>query len=270
MSSKALSMKRSLPDAAKTADGVVSKKSRAMSSGPAAASSDWQLSLNDLEPGWREALLAEERKPYFTRLSKFVTAQYASKRIFPPRQKIFEAFRLCPYDKVRVVIIGQDPYHGPGQAHGLCFSVEQGVRVPPSLRNVYKELNTSAGIPICPHGNLEKWAKQGILLLNTVLTVEAHKANSHKKHGWELFTDAVIRKLASEQKDLVFMLWGNPAKLKASCVDKRKHKILSSSHPSPLGATKTSSPFIGSNMFNKCNEALRASDQGPPIDWNPR
>jgi uracil-DNA glycosylase len=233
------------------------------------------LSLRDAFPapaasassgGWLAALEPQFQKGYFKRLESFLDAQYRAKTVYPPRHQIFEAFRLCPLDKVRVVIIGQDPYHGPGQGHGVCFSVQRGVRVPPSLRNIFKELHADTGDKIPTHGNLEAWARQGVLLLNTVLTVVRGQANSHRKRGWEDFTDAVIRHLARETQGVVFLCWGNPAQKKAQLVSRSRHHVLTSSHPSPLGATKTAHPFIGSRCFSKVNEILRKQGKAE-IDW---
>ncbi|RHY22160.1 hypothetical protein DYB32_009595, partial [Aphanomyces invadans] len=186
--------------------------------------------------------------------------------IFPPREEIFAALNLCPFDKIKVVIIGQDPYHGPGQAHGLCFSVARGVPPPPSLKNIYKEANSDVGIPIPKHGSLLSWCNQGVLMLNAVLTVRATEANSHKKQGWETFTDAVIRLINDQSQNVVFLLWGKPAQEKGSLISRTKHCVLTSSHPSPLGATKTTEPFIGSKCFSKANAYLVQHGKDE-IDW---
>jgi uracil-DNA glycosylase len=173
---------------------------------------------------------------------------------------------MCPLPDIKVVILGQDPYHGPGQAHGLAFSVQDGVKVPPSLRNIYKEAKSDVGLQVPTHGNLTEWAKQGVLMLNTVLTVEKAQPNSHKKQGWETFTDEVIKVLNKSEEPLVFLLWGKPANAKAANVNKTKHLVISSSHPSPLGATKTASPFIGSKCFSRANEFLQDNGKDP-INW---
>ena len=220
----------------------------------------------DSTNGWHAILKSEFQKPYFRALDKFLTSQYKSKTVYPPEHQIFEAFRLCPMSNIKVVIIGQDPYHGRGQGHGVCFSVQHGVRPPPSLKNIFKELHNDVGVPIPTHGYLKPWADQGVLLLNTVLTVVGGQANSHRKRGWETFTDAVIRKINAQCENVVFLCWGKPAQKKAEMVSKTKHHILMSSHPSPLGATKTSSPFIGSRCFSKVNELLRKAKK-EEIDW---
>ena len=224
--------------------------------------------LND--NGWKEALSDAIAAPSFDELSDFLAEERRRGAvIFPPEQDIFAALNKCPFDKVKVVIVGQDPYHGQGQGHGLAFSVRKGVRPPPSLMNIFKELMDDVHIDTPQHGSLEYWADQGVLLLNTVLTVRQGEANSHARKGWEQFTDAVIEKLNSEKQGLVFLLWGNPAANKASGVDDERHTIIRSSHPSPLGATKTSSPFLGSRCFSRANKALSDSGQ-TPIDWNVR
>jgi uracil-DNA glycosylase len=224
--------------------------------------------LND--NGWKEALSDAIAAPSFDELSDFLAEERRRGAvIFPPEQDIFAALNKCPFDKVKVVIVGQDPYHGQGQGHGLAFSVRKGVRPPPSLMNIFKELMDDVHIDTPQHGSLEYWADQGVLLLNTVLTVRQGEANSHARKGWEQFTDAVIEKLNNEKQGLVFLLWGNPAANKASGVDDERHTIIRSSHPSPLGATKTSSPFLGSRCFSRANKALSDSGQ-TPIDWNVR
>jgi uracil-DNA glycosylase len=221
------------------------------------------------DQGWKNALSDAIDSDSFQNLQSFLTNENASgATIYPPPEDVFAALNLCPFEKIKVVIVGQDPYHGPGQGHGLAFSVRKGVNPPPSLKNIFKEAMNDASIAQPPHGNLEHWAQQGVLLLNTVLTVRRGEANSHKGQGWEDFTDEVIRAL-NDQKDegLVFLLWGNPASKKAATVDETKHVIIRTSHPSPLGATKTASPFLGSNCFSRCNEALEAMGHAP-IDWN--
>ncbi len=208
-----------------------------------------------IEPLWKEALKEEFEKDYFGKLTDFVKAEYSSKQIFPAGSQIFNAFDQCPFNKVKVVIIGQDPYHGPGQAHGLCFSVNDGVAFPPSLLNIFKEIERDLGIPSPKSGNLTRWAQQGVLLLNATLTVEAHKAGSHQGRGWETFTDAAIRKLASERQNIVFMLWGSYAQQKGAMIDASKHLILKSVHPSPLSAYRG---FIGCGHFSQANQFLEA------------
>ncbi len=206
-----------------------------------------------IEASWKKVLQEEFNKAYFADLVNFVKNEYATKTIYPPGALIFNAFDQCPFDKVKVVIIGQDPYHGPGQAHGLCFSVNDGVRFPPSLVNIFKEIERDLGIPIPESGNLIRWAHQGVLMINATLTVEAHKAGSHQGKGWEVFTDAVIRILAEQKEHLVFMLWGNYAQQKAAFVNPNKHLILKTVHPSPLSAFRG---FIGSRHFSAANEYL--------------
>lgn len=212
---------------------------------------------------WLEAIGGEFKKPYYRDLYNKVNVAYKTERVFPPADEVFNAFHLTPFDQVKVVIIGQDPYHGEGQAHGLCFSVKPGIEIPPSLRNIYKELQDDLGLQIPSHGYLEKWAKQGVLMLNNVLTVRAHQAASHQGIGWEQFTDAVIQKLASEDRPMVFLLWGSPAQRKASCVHNPKHLVLKAPHPSPLSAYRG---FFGCKHFSKCNAYL-AENGLKPIDW---
>jgi uracil-DNA glycosylase len=216
-----------------------------------------------IEPGWKSALHAEFEKPYFESLVEFVKKEYASKRIFPPGNLIFNAFDQCPVDDVKVVILGQDPYHGPGQAHGLCFSVNDGVDFPPSLVNIFKEIERDLDIPAPPTGNLTRWAKQGVLLLNATLTVEAHKAGSHQGKGWEIFTDAVIRHLAESKEKIVFMLWGSYAQKKGEFINADKHLVLKSVHPSPLSAYRG---FIGCGHFSAANEYLKQNGR-KEIKW---
>ncbi|NCB69130.1 MAG: uracil-DNA glycosylase [Bacteroidia bacterium] len=208
-----------------------------------------------IEPLWKEALKEEFEKDYFGKLTDFVKAEYSIKQIFPAGSQIFNAFDQCPFNKVKVVIIGQDPYHGPGQAHGLCFSVNDGVAFPPSLLNIFKEIERDLGIPSPKSGNLTRWAQQGVLLLNATLTVEAHKAGSHQGKGWETFTDAAIRKLATEKQNIVFMLWGSYAQQKGAMIDASKHLVLKSVHPSPLSAYRG---FIGCGHFSQANQFLEA------------
>ena len=199
-----------------------------------------------IEPSWKNALQSEFDKDYFVKLTDFVRNEYKTKLTFPPSALIFNAFDQCPFDKVKVVIIGQDPYHGDGQAHGLCFSVADGVAFPPSLLNIFKEIERDLGIVKPTSGNLIRWAQQGVLLLNATLTVQAHAAGSHQGRGWETFTDAAIHKLASEKEGLVFMLWGSYAQKKGDFIDTNKHLVLKSVHPSPLSAYRG---FFGINHF---------------------
>ncbi len=212
---------------------------------------------------WEAALKGEFGKPYYAKLYKYVLNEYRSKEIFPPGRDVFNAFDFTPLEKVKAVILGQDPYHEPGQANGLCFSVHKGVEIPPSLVNIYKELNSDLGCRIPNNGDLSKWAQQGVLLLNTVLTVRAHQANSHRGMGWEEFTDAAIRVLAMEDRPLVFILWGTPARKKKALIHNPKHFIVESPHPSPLSAY---SGFFGSKPFSKTNDYLVKCGI-EPIDW---
>jgi uracil-DNA glycosylase len=216
-----------------------------------------------IERSWKEQLTGEFQSPYFAHLKDFlVSERLKGKTIYPPGTKIFSAFDYTPFEKVKVVLLGQDPYHGTGQANGLCFSVPDGISPPPSLVNVFKELNSDLGIPIPQKGNLEKWAKQGVLLLNATLTVQANTAGSHQGKGWENFTDAVIRTLSEKKNGLVFLLWGKYAQSKEKLIDASKHFILKAAHPSPLAG----GAFFGCRHFSKTNELLR--QQGlEPIDW---
>ena len=216
-----------------------------------------------IEPQWQTILQPEFDKDYFVRLTDFVKNEYKTRRIFPPGSLIFNAFNLCPYDKVKVVILGQDPYPNEGQAHGLCFSVNENVEFPPSLMNIFKEIQAEFGKPIPKNGNLTRWAEQGVLLLNAILTVQAHLPTSHQGKGWEIFTDAVIRKLATEKEHLVFMLWGNYAQQKGAFIDPNRHLILKSSHPSPLSANRG---FFGNQHFILANQYLKAHGE-KEIDW---
>ena len=216
-----------------------------------------------IEASWKELLNDEFEKDYFKQLTDFVRDEYTSQTIFPPAAKIFNAFDLCPVESTRVVILGQDPYHGPGQAHGLCFSVNDGVKIPPSLVNIYKEIHADLDKPIPQSGNLERWAKQGVLLLNATLTVRAHQAGSHQKKGWEEFTDSVIKTIAQERENIVFLLWGAYAIKKSALIDKSKHLILTSPHPSPLSAHRG---FLGNKHFSKANEYLAEKGLNE-IDW---
>ncbi|SRX56176.1 uracil-DNA glycosylase [Aequorivita sp. CIP111184] len=217
-----------------------------------------------IEPTWKAILKDEFEKPYFKDLTEFVKDEYASTLCFPPAKEIFSAFNHTHFEEVKVVIIGQDPYHGPGQAHGLCFSVGENVAVPPSLKNIFGEIKTDIGSSLPHNGNLERWADQGVLLLNATLTVRAHQAASHQNKGWEKFTDAVIEKLSKEREGLVFMLWGGPAKKKGAKVDTSKHLVLTSGHPSPLAANR--GYWFGNKHFSKTNEYLIGKGK-KPIDW---
>jgi uracil-DNA glycosylase len=216
-----------------------------------------------IEDSWKAVLASEFEKDYFKALTEFVRGAYLSGTVYPPPKDIFNAFAHCPFDQVKVVILGQDPYHGAGQAHGLSFSVRDGVRPPPSLQNMYKEIADDIGTPIPSSGNLEHWANQGVLLLNATLTVAAGGAGSHQGKGWEQFTDAAVRTLSEKREHLVFMLWGNYAKAKGAHIDRQKHLVLEAAHPSPLGAHKG---FFGSKHFSKANAYLKDRHQ-TPIEW---
>lgn len=216
-----------------------------------------------IEPSWKEALKTEFEKPYFKELRDFVRGEYLVAKVFPPPKFIFNAFALCPFDKVKVVILGQDPYHGDGQAHGLCFSVPEREAVPPSLQNIYKEIVSDIGGVMPKHGNLEHWTKQGVLLLNTTLTVRAHTAGSHQGKGWETFTDAAIKILSDKKEHLVFLLWGNYARKKSELIDWEKHLVLESAHPSPFSA---SNGFFGCKHFSQTNAYLK-NHGAETIQW---
>ena len=217
-----------------------------------------------IDPSWQQHIGAEFDKPYFANLASFVKQEYATTTCYPPGQLIFNAFNLCPFVKVKVVIIGQDPYHEPMQAQGLSFSVADGVALPPSLQNIFKEITNDLGKPMPQSGDLTRWARQGVLLLNATLTVRAHQAASHQRHGWEQFTDAVISTLNSQRDHLVFILWGGYARSKASLIDRSHHLILESVHPSPLSANRGG--WFGNHHFSKCNAYLR--EHGiQEIDW---
>jgi uracil-DNA glycosylase len=218
-----------------------------------------------IEAGWKEQLKEEFRQTYFQQIATFLKAEKAAgKTIYPPGPYIFNAFNTTPFDEVKVVILGQDPYHNPGQAHGLSFSVPKGVQPPPSLVNIFKEIHTDLELSIPPHGNLEHWAKQGVLLLNAALTVEAHNPMSHSKIGWHNFTNDVIRIISERKDNVVFMLWGGFAKTKLELIDRSKHLVLTAAHPSPLSAHNG---FFGCRHFSKANQWLR--DKGlTPIDWS--
>lgn len=212
---------------------------------------------------WKELLSEEFDKPYFEELISFVKEEYATRRIYPRGSNIFRAFDKCPVEKLKVVIIGQDPYHGPGQANGLCFSVADGVPFPPSLRNIFQEVSTDTGAPIPSSGNLDRWAEQGVLLLNAVLTVREHEAASHAGRGWEQFTDAVVRAIAARKEGIVYLLWGSYAQRKGAIADPQKNYILKSVHPSPLSVYRG---FWGCKHFSKANDYLIAHGQ-TPINW---
>lgn len=217
-----------------------------------------------IEQSWKDVLRTEFEKEYFQKLTDFVRAEYLSgKTIYPEPKNIFNAFNLCPFDKVKVVIIGQDPYHEPGQAHGLCFSVMNGIDLPPSLQNIYKEIESDTGRKSITNGDLTSWANQGVLLLNSTLTVQAHIAASHSGKGWEMFTDAVIRAIAENKKHIVYMLWGSFAQKKADIVNKQENLVLTSAHPSPLSAYRG---FFGNHHFSKANEYLIKNNE-TPINW---
>jgi uracil-DNA glycosylase len=214
-------------------------------------------------PSWKTRLHEEFDKPYFHQLTTFVKSEYQTQTIYPPGKEVFRALDVCNFDAVKVVIIGQDPYHGPGQANGLCFSVRPGIRMPPSLVNIFKEIESDLGKPFPADGNLERWAVQGVLLLNATLTVRASSPGSHQHKGWEEFTDAVIRKISDEKEHVVFLLWGAYAQKKGEVIDRSKHCVLTSAHPSPFSADRG---FFGGRHFSKTNAYLTAHGQ-TPIDW---
>ncbi|GAB6394849.1 MAG: uracil-DNA glycosylase [Bacteroidales bacterium] len=216
-----------------------------------------------IEPSWKEQLAAEFEKEYFKRLTDFVKQEYKRGAVYPAGAHIFSAFEHCPFDRVKVVILGQDPYHEPGQAHGLCFSVREGIAFPPSLVNIFKEIAADTGAPIPRSGDLTRWAAQGVLLLNATLTVRAHQAGSHQNKGWETFTDAVIHRLAEARDHIVYILWGSYAQQKGAFIDTRRNLALQSAHPSPLSAHRG---FFGNKHFSKANDYLIASGQ-EPIQW---
>ncbi len=217
-----------------------------------------------IEPSWKKALSEEFDKPYFKELASFVKAEYKSDKVYPLPKFIFRAFELCPFDKVKVVILGQDPYHGPGQANGLSFAVDKGLRLPPSLQNIFKEIQREYAEPVRHEdGDLSRWAEQGVLLLNATLTVRAKMPGSHQDKGWEQFTDAVIRALSEQKEHVVFMLWGNYARQKGAHIDRTKHLVLESPHPSPFSANHG---FFGNGHFKKANEYLEVHGE-ELIDW---
>ncbi len=216
-----------------------------------------------MAPSWKARLQPEFEKPYFESLIRFVKEEYATQTVYPPGSKIFNAFDACPFDNVKVVLLGQDPYHGPGQAHGLAFSVNEGVTSPPSLVNIFKEIKNDLGKPVPKSGNLMRWAEQGVLLLNATLTVRANTPGSHQKKGWEEFTDAAIKAVSDEKQNVVFMLWGAYAQKKGAIIDAGKHLVLKAAHPSPFAADKG---FFGCKHFSKANAYL--AGQGlPEIEW---
>lgn len=217
----------------------------------------------NIEEGWKKILWEEFQSPYFSELKKFLLEETASRTIYPPGLHIFNAFQHTPFDRVKVVILGQDPYHGAGQAHGLCFSVPPGIKAPPSLVNIFKELQSDLGIAIPAHGNLESWADQGVLLLNATLTVRAGEAGSHQNRGWETFTNAVIGKISREKTNMVFLLWGRYAQAKESLVDGEKHLVLKAAHPSPFSAYNG---FFGCQHFSKANSFLEQKGI-EPLNW---
>jgi uracil-DNA glycosylase len=261
---------------------VVSAQKRSMNSESGGSNDAWQASESSSsdpvdalltrlkDDGWKQSLSSSIQSDQFRDLARFIQSERNQGAvIYPPEEDIFSALNLCPLKDVKVVIVGQDPYHGPGQGHGLSFSVRPNVRPPPSLKNIFKEAQDDVGIEPPANGYLECWAEQGVLLLNAVLTVRKGEANSHAKKGWESFTDAIIDTLNEEKEGLVFLLWGSPAQKKASNVDESKHTVIRTSHPSPLGATKTKSPFLGSRCFSRTNEALESVGKDA-IDWNVR
>lgn len=215
-----------------------------------------------IEPSWKVHLQNEFEKPYFEKLIGFVKHEYQTQTIYPSGKEIFNAFEFCPFEQVKVVILGQDPYHGPGQAHGLCFSVNDGVDFPPSLRNIFKEVNNDTGAPIPRSGNLTRWAKQGVFLLNATLTVRANLAGSHQRQGWETFTDTVIKTISEQRPNVVFILWGAFAQKKSEFIDKTKHLVLESVHPSPLSASRG---FFGNHHFSRANQFLTTKGMDPII-----
>lgn len=216
-----------------------------------------------IDTSWKSVLNNEFEKEYFAKLTGFIKSEYNNGRVYPPGSLIFNSFNRCPFDRVKAVIIGQDPYHGPGQAHGLCFSVRDGIDFPPSLVNIFKEISMDLGIPRPSSGNLERWAEQGVLLLNATLTVREHQAGSHQNKGWEQFTDSVITILNREKENIVFFLWGAYAQKKGESIDRSKHLVLESVHPSPLSASRG---FFGNKHFSRCNEYLR--NHGiEPVNW---
>ena len=218
----------------------------------------------NIHPSWKKELQEEFEKPYFDALTRFVKQEYAQNTCFPEGKNIFAAFDYCPFEKTEVVIIGQDPYHGAGQANGLCFSVNENIEPPPSLKNIFKEIQTDLGKSVPETGNLERWAKQGVLLLNATLSVRQNQAGSHQNKGWEQFTDAVIEKISTKKEKVVFLLWGGFAKRKGAKIDRNKHLVLESGHPSPLSANR--GYWFGNKHFSKANAYLKKNEK-KPIDW---
>jgi len=216
-----------------------------------------------IAPSWKEKLENEFEKPYFTQLTNFVKTEYATQTVFPPGKEIFRAFDCADFNNLKVVIIGQDPYHGPGQANGLCFSVREGVTIPPSLKNIFKEIQADLGKSVPKTGELERWANQGVLLLNATLTVRASSPGSHQKKGWEEFTDAVIKEISDQKNNLVFLLWGAYAQKKGEIIDRSKHLVLMSAHPSPFSADRG---FFGNKHFSKANDYLKSKGL-KEIEW---
>jgi uracil-DNA glycosylase len=217
-----------------------------------------------IDQSWKEILKPEFEAEYFAKLREFLINEKRSNVVYPPGKKIFAAFNCTPFHEVKVVILGQDPYHGPGQAHGLCFSVPHGVAKPPSLLNIFKEINLDLGLPMPNHGNLEKWASQGVLLLNATLTVRANMAGSHQNKGWEIFTDAAIKQLSERKEGIIFILWGNYAQAKQNLIDSNRHYVLKSVHPSPLSASRG---FFGCHHFSETNRLLELQGK-TKIDWS--
>lgn len=216
-----------------------------------------------IESGWKAQLMPEFRADYFSELKNILQKEYQNHQVYPPKSKLFAAYDLCPFDKVKVVILGQDPYHGSGQAHGLCFSVPEGIPQPPSLKNIFKEIKNDLGYALPQKGELSHWAKQGVFLLNTYLSVREASPLSHSKIGWERFTDASIEALSADREGLIFLLWGNNARKKAKLIDRKKHHILESAHPSPLSAHRG---FLGCGHFSECNQLLEQMGK-TKIDW---
>lgn len=216
-----------------------------------------------IEPSWKKILAKEFTEPYFSNLTNFVRSQYEHHQIFPPPKEIFNAFDMCSFESVKVVILGQDPYHGPRQANGLAFSVNSNVAIPPSLQNIFKEIKSDLGKPIPKDGDLTRWAKQGVLLLNATLTVSAHQPGSHQNKGWEEFTDSAVLALSQKRQNIVFMLWGSYAKKKGEIIDRTKHLVLDAPHPSPFSADRG---FFGCKHFSRANEYL-VKNKINPIDW---
>lgn len=241
------------------------KKAKVLGVEVALQLSKWYASAMSvhIHPSWKEQLKPEFEKPYFQSLTNFVKEEYKQNRVYPSPKNIFRAFGLCPFDQVKVVILGQDPYHGPGQANGLCFAVNEGITLPPSLRNIYKELQNDLGKQVEPVGDLSHWAKQGVLLLNATLTVRAHQAGSHQNKGWEEFTDAVIQQVSEKKQGVVFILWGRYAQEKGKVIDETKHLIIRSAHPSPFSADRG---FFGSKPFSQANAYLEWNEK-QPIQW---